>query len=848
MLLIEYRYFAMSGRDVLSVLDFVINVVIMKKTLLSLSLLSAAIAVAGDFSASDHLWYRQPAVVPNTALSWTVVPHATGNLPGKNNRDTWESQTLPVGNGRVGGTVYGGDHLDCVVLNEVSLWSGGANAPQNGAGYNYGPVSGQNEFGSYQPFGNLYVAYEYNGNTEDYARSLDLRRAEAVTVFKANGVKHTRSCFVSRPDDVMVYTAEADKPGAITANIALTPYHNVQYSQEGEDTLIMRGTLSNGQVFEGRLQVRAKGGSVKLLCPRAEVKVVYAGRQDAMKPVYSPSHLPHVEVRGADSLEIYISLATDYKLSYADSWKGEDPSVLNKKVLSAAVAKGIEAIRADHRRDFAKYYDRMNLQLGESPEALAESPTDVRLKSYRTRYDRGYHTYDPDLEELIYNYGRYVLISGSQPGNLPVTLQGIWNNKVHAPWACDYHNNINLQMCYWAAEVANLSECHQPLIDFIRAMEQPLAESTRKHFGNHVRGWTTRISQNPWGGGGWIKWNPPVNAWYALHIWDRYLYSQDETYLREVAYPLLKNICHFWEDELKEVGAQGKGLQTRAHEQSPVQELSVARHPELAEIKEGALVCPMGWSHEWGPLEDGCAHDQQLIWELFDNTVRAAELLGVDAEWAAQLAAKRDRLVGNRIAAGGYLQEWIVDRPGMVSNHRHTSHLIGVFPGTSISMAKTPDFARAAMKSLELRGLGSDNRRSWTWPWRTALWARFRQPDKAYSMLQHYIRYNVLDNLFGNHPPMQMDGTYGMPGGMSEMLIQSHAGIIELLPAMPAVWADGSVKGIRARGNITVDMVWKNGKVTDYKLTTSSLSPKPVIVLVNGERVQVTPTVVPVAD
>lgn len=237
-------------------------------------------------------------------------------------------------------------------------------------------------------------------------------------------------------------------------------------------------------------------------------------------------------------------------------------------------------------------------------------------------------------------------------------------------------------------------------------------------------------------------------------------------------------------------------------------------------------------------------HDQQLIWELFDNTAKAAKVLGEDAAWAKGLIEKRDRLVGNRVAAGGYLQEWVVDRPNMVSGHRHTSHLIGVFPGSTISKAKTPEFAAAAEKSLELRGMSGDNRRSWTWPWRTALWARFGNREKAYEMVSGYIQYNLLDNMFGNHPPMQMDGTYGMTGGMSEIFIQSHAGQIELLPALPKQWPDGSIKGIRARGNITVDMTWKDGKVTDYKLTTTSKNPKPVKLVVNGKTEKVTPTAV----
>ncbi len=813
--------------------------------LLAIISLSAAAGVAlahPEYSSSHHLWYKQPAGVPSIHLPWTVVPHAVNNLPGKKNSDTWESQTLPVGNGRIGGTVYGGDRLDCVVLNEVSLWSGGLNTPRNGAGYAYGPKAGNNEFGSYQPFANLYVAYDYAGEPVGYTRALDLQKGEAVSRFKAGDVHHIRRCFASRPDDVILYTAEADKPGSITANVALTPYHNVTYSKGEGNTIIMSGTLANGEQFEGRITIETKGGSVEVSDVFGEVPVAYTGGGDRRMPAAPGSRIPYISVKNADSLVIYVSMATDYKQDFTKGWKGEAPSVRNERIMQAIAGKSAECIRADHQKDFASYYDRMSVELGTSVPAVAQAPTDARLEMYRLRYDSKQPSADPDLEELVYNYGRYVLIAGSQPGNLPVTLQGIWNNKVHAPWACDYHNNINLQMCYWAAEVANLAECHQPLIDFIRSMEAPLSDSTRRHFGFHVRGWTTRISQNPWGGGGWIKWNPPVNAWYALHIWDRYQYSQDKTYLREIAYPMLKTICHFWEDELREIGAEGKGLRTQKNEQSPVQELTADKHPELKAIKAGSLVCPMGWSHEWGPLEDGCAHDQQLIWELFDNTIKAATILGVDAEWTASLAARRDRLVRDRIGSGGYLQEWIVDRPNMVKGQRHTSHLIGVFPGSIISMEKTPELARAAMKSLELRGLTADNRRSWTWPWRTALWARFRNADKAYSMVQHYLRYNVLDNLFGNHPPMQMDGTYGMPGGMSEMLIQSHAGAIELLPALPAAWKTGSVKGIRARGNITVDMEWKDGKVTSYTLTTTTPTPAPVAVIVNGERKQVVPT------
>ena len=821
------------------------------RTITTLTLTTCSIAMAAEPPASTELlWYKQPAIVDAATLPFS---HAD-NMPGKSavnplqinkktgigRADAWESQSLPIGNGRIGGTVFGGDKLERVNLNEVSLWSGGANLPKNGANYLYGPKAGKEQFGSYQPFGNLYISFNYRGETQDYIRTLDLEKAAAYTSFTADGVRHLRECFVSRPDNVLVYAAKTDKEGGITADIALTPYHNVNYSVSG-NTIIMSGTLANGEKFEGRAMVQVKGGTATVKGQAGDVEVTYnhpPKAKDAMKPDYKTNNMPYIHVAGADSVVVLVSLATDYKMDYAARWKGGNPADKNIAILNAASAKSLKELREAHRADYKQYYDRLCIDLGKSPANVAKLPTDERLDAYRKHGKP-----DPELEATIYQYGRYVLIAGSQPGNLPVNLQGIWNDKVHAPWACDYHNNINLQMCYWGAEVANLSECHKPLIDFIRAMEQPLHEMTKAEFGSHVRGWTTRISQNPWGGGGWIKWNPPVNAWYALHIWDHYLYTQDKQYLQEVAYPLLKNICYYWEDELKEIGAEGAGLLTTGPKGAK-KPLSTAEHPELKEIKAGSLVCPMGWSHEWGPVEDGCAHDQQLIWELFDNTIKAAEILGTDAEWAATLADKRDRLVGNRIGRDGYLQEWIVDRPNMVKGQRHTSHLIGVFPGTSISMAKTPEFAKAAMKSLELRGLSGDNRRSWTWPWRTALWARFGHTENAYSMVQHYIRYNLLDNLFGNHPPMQMDGTYGMTGGMSEMLIQSHAGQIELLPTLPDAWKNGSVKGIRARGNITVDMQWKDGKVTSYKLTTTTPNPAPVKLIVNGEAKNITPEVV----
>lgn len=789
-------------------------------------------AYAAD--AAPVLWYQQPAYVHPAALPWGKVD-GEANV-GKSAAKTsphriWESQTLPVGNGRLGATIFGGDHLERLNLNESSLWTGGRNLPNNGAGYSYGPKAGKDEFGSYQPFGNLYIQSELPGKSTEYSRSLNLSTGIATIEFTNGGVHYRRECFASHPDKVLVYTMSADKEGSINAKVALAPCHDVSYSG-AENTLIMRGTLANGEKFEGRVFVRVKGkkASAKLTGSGKNVAVTYEGKPAREQvPVFDLKGAPAISISKADSAELYISLATDYKMDDAADWKGSDPAQLNKKVLAAVTKKSLKDIRKSHIADFSNLFKRLSIHLGKTEEAAAKLPTDERLARYRKGGS------DPELEALAYQYGRYVLISGSRPGNLPLTLQGIWNDAVHAAWACDYHNNINLQMCYWGAEVGNLSECHRTLIDYLKAMEAPLHRMTEKQFGKGTPGWTTRISQNPWGGGGWNKWNPPVNAWYALHIWDHYTFTRDKEYLKDTAYPVMKNICAFWESQLKELGADGQGLLSAG------KPLSAAQHPELKQLPKGTLVAPNGWSHEWGPVEDGISHDHQLIRELFRNTANAAEELGTDSGWASKLQDKAKRLAPERVAPGGYLQEWIIDRPEMVAGHRHTSHLIGVFPGTIISPARTPELAAAAEKSLELRGMGGDNRRSWTWPWRAALWARFLKPEKAYEMVRGYLTHNVLDNLFGNHPPMQMDGTYGITGGMSELLLQSHAGEIVLLPALPEAWSEGHVRGIRARGNITVDMEWKNGKVTRYKLSTSTKNPPEVTLVVNGEKKKVVP-------
>ena len=788
-----------------------------------------SLAHGATTAKQNELWYDQPAQVKAISLPWNVEGSADCD-ESMDSRDVWESETLPLGNGRVGATVYGGVHLDCVVLNEVSLWSGGRNALNMGAGYEYGPLSGENQFGSYQPFAQLYVDYDVQGKVVGYRRSLSLEKAVATCNYAEKKgdeeVQYRREYFVSKPDDVFVYHAEAETGGVLNARVALMPYHTVRYKPVGSDGLCMIGTLRNGEKFEGRIIVFAELGEVRMNGKSYSLQVKYAGEGMKQLPQYDATDTPYVSIIGARKFTILVSLATDYKMDDTVAWKGEPPDLRNQRIIAEAVKYNYKELIRRHTDDFSSLFNRLRLEINGG--IVHEIPTNERLERYRKGVE------DPNLEQLVFQYGRYLMISGSRPGNLPMNLQGLWNNKVSPPWASDYHTNINLEMCYWSAEEANLSECHEPLLEYLNAMRRPLSKFTRQLYGEDMLGWVTRISLNPWGGVGWMMC-PTANAWFALHYWEHYQFTGDTDFLREKAYPLFKEICRYWEHNLKELGSGGTGLV------SDGQPIDRSLHPELNDLDVGTLVVPNGWSHEWGPVEDGVAHDQQLVRELFKITTQAAQALHLDSDYAQHLQSLSSRLAPDRIGSGGYLQEWIVDRPAMVSGHRHTSHLFALFPGSTISRTRTPELAKAAEKSLKLRGLNDDNRRSWTWPWRAALYARLHDAESAYGMLQSLLRYNMLDNLLTTHPPMQLDGSLGIPRAVCEMLIQSHEGYVELLPALPMAWKDGKAVGLRARGNLVVDMEWKDGKVVAYAVHSSLDSPSEVRVVVNGSSRTVTP-------